>query len=212
VRCSDGDFGELADVVLQPASKRVTHLVVAPHGRPAEARLVPIALLRSGEPGGVELDGAVADVDALDAPRESAYLRLGEAPKQDDRWDTGIEQATALPFLNVDDGFGGAGPIGMGPDMVINYDRVPKGDVEIRRKSSVTSADGHTVGHVDGLVIDDAGGALTHVVLEHGHLWGKREVSIPIADVAGVRSDEVLLGLTKDEVGALEQVKPHPNT
>ena len=101
-------------------------------------------------------------------------------------------------------------PIDADPHVIVSYDRVPKGEVELRRKSAVISADGHGVGHVDGLVIDDAGGQLTHVVLEHGHLWGKREVTIPIADVEAVRTDEVVLGLTKDQVGALEHVKAHP--
>src|SRR5687768_6588660 len=91
VRCTDGDFGELADVVLEPASKRVTHLVVAPHGRPGDARLVPILLLRSGEPGaGMQLDGAVAEVEALEAVHESTYLPLGETAEPDAAWDKGI--------------------------------------------------------------------------------------------------------------------------
>jgi hypothetical protein len=41
-------------------------------------------------------------------------------------------------------------------------------------------------------------------VLEHGHLWGKREVVIPIGAVARVGTDEVVLTLSKDEVGSLE--------
>ena len=96
----------------------------------------------------------------------------------------GIEEAILQPYLTADYyGVGGVGPIDGDPHVVVSYDRVPKGDVEIRRMSTVISADGQPVGHVDGLVIDDAGGQLTHVVLEHGHLWGKREVTIPIADV-----------------------------
>ena len=115
------------------------------------------------------------------------------------------------PYLTSDYyGVGGVGPLDVDPHVVVSYDRVPKGDVEIRRKSAVISADGHPVGDVDGLVIDDAEGQLTHVVLEHGHLWGKREVSIPIADIDEVRTDQIVLGLTKDQIGALEQVKSQP--
>ena len=213
VRCDDGDVGELVDVVLEPASKRVTHLVVSPHGRPDDARLVPIALLRRGaRERGVQLDGSLADVEALEAVHESAYLQVGEEPLPDDgKWEPGIEQVGPLPFLAADSVTGGLGPpLEVDPHVVVSYDRVPKGEVEIRRKSLVISADGHGVGHVDGLVIDDADGQLTGVVLEHGHLWGKREVTIPIADVAGVRTDEIVLGLTKQQVGALEHVKARP--
>jgi hypothetical protein len=31
IRCSDGEFGELADVVVDPTTKRVTHVVARPH-------------------------------------------------------------------------------------------------------------------------------------------------------------------------------------
>jgi uncharacterized protein YrrD len=84
-----------------------------------------------------------------------------------------------------------------------SYDRIPKGDVEIRRASPVTSSDEHHLGHVDGFVVDGEG-QITHLVLEHGHLWGKREVVIPIGAVASVGTDSVVLSLSKDEVGRLE--------
>jgi hypothetical protein len=43
-------------------------------------------------------------------------------------------------------------------------------------------------------------------VLEHGHLWGRHEIAIPIGAVAAVEDDAVELSLTKAEVGALERV------
>ena len=87
----------------------------------------------------------------------------------------------------------------------MHYDRVPKGEVEIRRKSLVSSSDGHVLGHVDGFVVDDSQ-HISHVVLEHGHLWGKHEVAIPIGAVAEVEDDAVTLSLSKAEVGDLERV------
>jgi hypothetical protein len=40
---------------------------------------------------------------------------------------------------------------------------------------------------------------VTHILLDEGHLWGKRQVAIPIGAVADF-SDGVRLSLTKDEV------------
>jgi uncharacterized protein YrrD len=88
------------------------------------------------------------------------------------------------------------------------YDRVPKGEVEIRRASAVASVDGHDLGQVDGFVVD-AEGQITHVVLERGHLWGRREVTIPIGAVATVATDAVTLSLSKEEVGSLPSVRVH---
>jgi hypothetical protein len=47
--------------------------------------------------------------------------------------------------------------------------------------------------------------AVTHVLLDEGHLWGKKRVAIPIGAVTGV-NDGVRLGLAKDEVRDLPSV------
>jgi len=113
----------------------------------------------------------------------------------------------ALPYYQGPDAIG-LEPIAYDDLVTRAYDRIPKGDVEIRRASPVTSSDGHHLGHVDGFIVateDHIG----HLVLEHGHLWGKREVVIPIGAVARVETDAVVLTLSKDEVGALESHRVH---
>ena len=72
----------------------------------------------------------------------------------------------------------------------------------------MTSADGHDLGEVDGFVVDSEE-QITHFVLERGHLWGRRDVTIPIGAVATVETDAVTLSLSKDEVGALPSVRVH---
>jgi hypothetical protein len=96
-------------------------------------------------------------------------------------------------------------PISLDEHVTDVYDRVPKDTIEIRRASDVHSSDGHHLGHVDGFIVDGEE-RITHLVLEHGHLWGKRELTIPISAVATIKSDEVQLGLTKDQVGALQSI------
>lgn len=204
VRCSDGPCGELADIVIDPLTRRVTHLVVQGSERREEARLVPIELARAAEQGdeAIELACSVADVLACEVIRESAYLRLGELPTAGPAWDVGVEDPYALPYYESVDDFFGVGPTDTDPHAVWQFDRVPKGDVEIRRASSVWSADGHDVGHVDGFIVEDSQ-HIVAFVLEHGHLWGRSEVVIPITAVAGIETDRVTLTLTTDQVGEL---------
>ena len=208
VRCTDDAFGELADVVIDPTTRRVTHLVVQPR-KTDPARLVPIERARGGEEadGTIVLDGTVAEIGQLERVREAAYLRLGEFPVEDPDWEVGIEEMLAQPYYEGLDALG-AQPIAYDDHVMWQYDRIPKGDVEIRRASPVTSADGHHLGHVDGFMVD-ANDHIGHLVLEHGHLWGKREVVIPIGAVARVETDAVVLTLSKDEVGALESHRVH---
>jgi len=207
VRCTDDTFGELADVVIDPISERLTHLVVRPRDQESQAaRLVPIELAEaSEEKSEISLHGTVEEVNRLEPVHEFAYLRLGEAPVEDPDWDVGVEDVLAMPYYEAD-------PLGPNPNYEPNvgmtYDRVPKGEVEIRRSSAVTSADGHDLGHVDGFLVDGEG-QITHFILERGHLWGRREITIPIGAVAKVETDAVTLSLSKDEVGALPSVRVH---
>jgi sporulation protein YlmC with PRC-barrel domain len=206
VRCTDGTFGELADVVIDPISRRLTHLVVRPGHEQGQARLVPVELAASRDNGSeVTLDCTVDEVTKLEPVHEYAYLRLGESPVEDPEWDVGVEDVLALPYYEAD-------PYGPSPIYDTNvgmaYDRVPEGEVEIRRASAVASVDGHDLGQVDGFVVD-AEGQITHVILERGHLWGRREVTIPIGAVATVETDAVTLSLSKDEVGSLPSVRVH---
>jgi uncharacterized protein YrrD len=208
VRCTDDAFGELADVVIDPTTRRVTHLVVQPR-KTDPARLVPIERARGGEEadGTIVLDGTVAEIGQLEPVREAAYLRLGEFPVEDPDWEVGIEEMLAQPYYQGLDAVG-AEPIAYDDHVMWQYDRIPKGDVEIRRASPVTSADRHHLGHVDGFLVDSQD-HIGHLVLEHGHLWGKREVVIPIGAVARVETDAVVLTLSKNEVGALESHRVH---
>ena len=50
---------------------------------------------------------------------------------------------------------------------------------------------------------------ISHLVLEHGHLWGQHEVTIPIAAVTEIKNDEVTLVCSKDEVGKLKSFRVH---
>jgi sporulation protein YlmC with PRC-barrel domain len=201
VRCADGDLGELADVVIDPTTRRVSHLVVAPrHQADDRLRLVPVERANASDDAdaAITLDCSIADVEKLETLHEVAYLRLGEFPVADPDWDVGVEDMLALPYYQGLE----AQPMETDPHVTIGYDRIPKGQVEIRRASEVTSADGARLGHVDGFVVDDDD-HISHLVLERGHLWGARDVAIPIGAVASVQTDSVELRLSKDEVGRL---------
>ena len=83
-------------------------------------------------------------------------------------------------------------------------DRVPTGDVQVRRGEHVHATDG-PIGHVQGLVVDPSDHCVTHVLLEKGHLWGKKQVAIPINAVSGI-DDAVRITPSKQEVENLPAV------
>jgi sporulation protein YlmC with PRC-barrel domain len=206
VRCSDGIFGELCDVVVDPRKRRVTHLIVDPPNGHADARLVPVGLARPAETMQPEiaLECTVAEVRDMEPVQEFAYLRVAEFPVEEPEWAVGVQDVFALPYYDTLGS--GLQPVDVDSQHVgLTYDRVPKGAVELRRASAVISEDGREVGHVDGFIVD-GGDYITHLVLQHGHLWGRREVTIPIRAVVRVENDEATLSLTADEVGELDQL------
>jgi sporulation protein YlmC with PRC-barrel domain len=205
VSCVDGAVGELTDVVIDPGTRCLTHLVVRPRDRQEDARLMPIERAGACDGSeGISLECTVAEMSEAEAIQGSAYIRPGELPVVGADWDVGIQEMYPLPE------YGSVGPEILGAGMAMEYDqhvgvsyhRVPKGDVEIRRTSPVTTADGHHLGHVIGFVIDDDE-RITELVLEHGHLWGKRTITLPSSAIDRFETDELVLSLTSDEVGAL---------
>jgi hypothetical protein len=205
VRCADAPFGELADVVVDPISRRVTHVVVEPERQHGRARAVPIAWLRD-ETDGLVLDRTTHEVKALEPVQASEYLRVGQVPALDPEHDIGVESFLALPIYGELDGLGAM--VDYDPHATVIYDRVPKGEVEIRRASAVISADDHVLGSVDGFVVG-RDGAIGDLVLERGHLWGHREVVVPYGAVARVENDAVRLSITKEAVGHLPVRRLH---
>jgi sporulation protein YlmC with PRC-barrel domain len=193
----EGEIGVLADLVVDPASRRVTHLVVQANHHAALARLVPIELA-TGEDladGRLSLRCSTHELRRLPEVRELAYARLYDFPVEDPDWDVGITEVLALPGRGNPDVE--LNPTAEPPAMI--YDRIPKGEVELRRGSPVVTADGRRVGRVTGLVADDDD-HITAVVLRRGWLHRPRELTIPARAVARVETDAVTLRLAKREL------------
>jgi sporulation protein YlmC with PRC-barrel domain len=202
VECSNGRAGEIGDVVVDPRTRVLTHLVLVPHHRHSEARLVPIGDVSPDESSGHPMiDCTVEDLNRYPFTEERVFVALTAPIETEEGWDVGVERVLAMPYFTADYGIGD-----IDENAVIAYDRIPKDEVEIRRTSAVTTSDGHHAGSVDGFVVDDTD-HITHVVLHHGHLWGKREVAIPIGLVARVGNDEISLRVTKDEVEELPDMR-----
>jgi hypothetical protein len=86
---------------------------------------------------------------------------------------------------------------------------VPVGETEVRRGEHVHALDGE-IGHVQGFLVTPDGHQVTHVLLQEGHLWGRKEVAIPISAVTGVDAG-IRLNLTKKQVEKLPPAHP-PST
>lgn len=188
---SDGYRGEVLAVVVDPAARTVTHLVVEPHGRAGLARLVPLELaeLAGAEPGPIPLRCTEAEFMSLEPAEETLAEFVPGYPDPvqllPPGWrDTGGPTADGGTILRI-------------PEKE-TVDIVPPGEVEERRGDHVHASDGD-VGHLRGLRIDPGSRRVTHVLVREGHVWGHQDVDIPAEMVAGF-GDGIRLSVTRQQV------------
>jgi sporulation protein YlmC with PRC-barrel domain len=196
--CADGVCGEVSRVVVDPVARALTHLVVEPKGRQGLGRLVPIGLVDAAD-GGIRLRCTLAEFENLDPAEETQFV-----PGTRGYAAYGPEQVLSWPYSSLGGGVGVEGGTVTGVSETVTYDTVPVGEVAVRRGERVHATDGD-IGQVDGLVIDPRNHQVTHVLLQEGHLWGRKEVAIPISAVTGV-DDGIRLNIAKHEVQDLPPV------
>jgi sporulation protein YlmC with PRC-barrel domain len=188
VSCSDGPCGEVRGLIVEPGTQAVTHLVVDPKHR-GRGRLVPVDLVDAAVRE-ITLRCTRAEFDKLDPAEETDQLPTG-----------GGDQV-----YNPD--MGAMGTIGASLNSanlrlfdgakVTTYDTVPVGEVDVCRDDPVCATDG-VIGRIQGLVIDPGSHHVSHIVLAEGHLWGSKDVAIPISAVTKV-GDVMRLTMSKQEV------------
>jgi sporulation protein YlmC with PRC-barrel domain len=201
VRCSDGDCGAVKRVVVDPVAETITHLVVEPHHRQGLGKLVPVDLAQPAADGGVNLSCTLEQFEQLDWAEETQFV-----PGTRGYEEYGPEQVLSWPYYGVKGGQSGgvSGANVPWTSETVTYDSVPSGEVEVRRGEPVYATDG-PIGKVHGLVMDPASHRVSHVLLAEGHLWGHKDVAIPISAVDNV-DDGIKLRITKQEVEDLPAV------
>jgi hypothetical protein len=197
--CSDGACGEVRRLVIDPATERVTHLVIQPeHGREG-ARLVPSDLVDSTS-GQVRLRCTLAEFDRLDHAEER-----DQAEGLDGVGDGG-SLGDGLIYDASGEAYAPSGQAGALIDLghqpshhrTIVEDVVPLGETQVRPGDRVHAVDGE-IGRVRGFLADPGTDQVTHVLLQEGHLWGHKDIAIPVSAVTEIDAG-VRLNITKQQV------------
>lgn len=201
--CSDGTCGEVTRVIVDPVAEAVTHLVIAPGHRRDIGRLVPLELIEVTA-GQIRLRCTQEEFGNLEPAEETRFIPgtssyAGYTPAQVGYW----------PRYGLGTGTGMSTGLSENVPQSVTYDTIPPGETDVRRGDRVQATDGG-IGRVQGLVIDRRSRHVTHVLLQEGHLWGRKEVAIPVGAVTSTR-DGIQLNLSKQEVQDLPPVDiDHP--
>lgn len=188
VSCADGVCGTLSRVVADPVARVLTHLIVQPRRGHAPARLVPLDLVESAADE-IRLNCTSAEFDRLDPLEQTRFIA--------DDMNVPDYRTTDVVFWPYFSYRGARGDL-------VTSDTIPVGEVEVQRGEHVHATDGQ-IGQVGGLVIDPDSHRVTHVLLQEGHLWGRKDVVIPISAVSRV-ADRIEVNLSKQQVQDLPPV------
>ncbi len=190
VICSDGKEGKSTAVVVDPATKVVTHVAVVEksllHG---EERLVPIERVEKTDRDTIHLSCTMEDVLKMPAFTSTRYLELenGEAG-----------YAYSAPYMSMHGDFYGVQP----QYTTVTDQLLPEGKVAVQRGMLVEALDG-LVGEVGELLIDPQTRQVSHFLLMKGHLWGKKEVAIAVSEIERGDEDTVYLKIDKAAIERL---------
>ena len=194
--CTDGVGGKVTCVVIDPLARAVTHLVVEPKHRHGAARLVPLDLV-DATTGEIRLRCSLAEFEKLDPAEQTRFLP-GTAgyPGYDPK------QMLIMPYYSISMAQAYCDP------MTVKYNAVPLDEVEVRRGDHVHATDGR-IGRVQGLILFPDSHHVSHVLLQEGHLRGRKDVAIPIGAVMSINADGIRLNITKQQVQDLPPVDIH---
>ena len=171
--CTDGPCGQVRCVVVDPVAREVTHIVVETKHRKGLGRLVPLDLFDAAGDQ-VTLTCDLAAFEDLEVAEQVQFM-----PRSVGYTTYEPQETLTLPYY----GLGLAAVTAAdNPAQVVTHDALPLGEVGVHRGDCVHATDGE-IGMVKGLVIERLSHHVTHVLLQEGHLWGRRDVAIPISAV-----------------------------
>jgi len=191
VLCQDKVCGHTVSVVLNPVTEVVTHFVVEEKEAPHVQRLVPIDEIFESTPHAVHLR---CDIDALHKMKpfvEVEYIK-SNIPQYIVTHDMYYIQPVVIPDEKS--------------EIAVKHYSISPHELPIDRGAYVHSADNHHVGKVDEFLVDQASGHITHLIMREGHLWGQKDVSLPVGEIEHIEENHIYLKLDKKKVGELPTI------
>jgi sporulation protein YlmC with PRC-barrel domain len=202
VNCSDGFCGELSRIVLDPQARKATRLVVDPEHRHEPGRLVPLRFVDEAA-GEIRLRCTIAEFESFE---QADVLDLAPDEYQGGYGSDAVEGYGNVGSMGVGGSISGMG-IGQGLGhgrRAVSHENLRPNEAAVRHGDRVHATDGE-IGKLEGFRIDPGDQELTHLLLQEGHIWGRKEVAVPISAVTEL-DDGIRLNLSKQQVEDLPPV------
>jgi hypothetical protein len=203
VEYTDGVFGRSVFVLIDPVHNQLSHLVVKENLSPNTEYIVPVDFVTETLADTIRLRCTKAELEKMDPFLQTQFIQ---------------EKMPEL-FTSYGGGMYGMGSLYYMPYTTLettvyekeDVQQIPPGEFTVRCGTHVEATDGF-VGKVDEFVINPETGSITHLVMREGHLWGKKDVIIPLSAVSPMgksSQDTVFLKLDKHQLESLPTFPIH---
>jgi len=200
VECTDGVCGRSAYVLINPVIDKVTHLVVKEDASPNTEYVVPVDIVAETTADTIRLHCSKAELEKMKPFIKTTFIEekvpvrnLGYYGRM-----YGMGTFYYWPYVTTD----------RTEKVPVEDQQIPPGELALQRGTRVEATDGY-VGKVDEFVVNPENGHITDLVMREGHLFGKKEVTIPLSAIGDTHEDTVFLKLDKAQIESLPTFPLH---
>jgi hypothetical protein len=200
VECTDGVCGRSEYVLINPVVDQVTHLVVKEDSSPNTEYIVPVDVVSATVADTIRLSCSKAELEKMNPFIKTTFIEE-KLPDRNFNYPGGMYGGGSYFYL----------PYVTSETMVqvpVEHQQIPPGELAVQRGTRVEATDGY-VGKVDEFVVNPENGHITHLVMREGHLWGQKDVIIPLSAMGEPREDTVFLKLDKHQIESLPTFPVH---
>ena len=198
VECTDGVCGRSVFVLIDPVADQVTHLVVKEDVSNTEY-IVPVDFVAETIADTIRLRCNKAKLEKMHPFIKTKFMEEKVPNSNFGSGGTyGLGSYYYLPYVNSE----------IPVYEAVEQQQIPPGELAVSRGTRVQATDGF-VGKVDEFVVNPKNGHITHLVMREGHLWGEKDVIIPLSAMGNTHKDTVFLKLDKHQVESLPTFPLH---
>lgn len=201
VECKDGVCGRSEFVLINPVNAQVTHLVVKENSSGNKEYIVPVDKVAETIADTVRLCLNKAELEKMEPFIETRFIKWDPPDRSNVGWERGMYGLGTyyyMPYNTIDER----------AYEPVKIQNVPKGELALHRGTRVEATDGY-IGNIDEFIVDPKNSQITHLVMREGHLWGKKDVIIPVSAIDKTYEDIVFLNLDKRKIEALPAIPVH---
>ena len=192
VECTDGVCGLSVYVLIDPVSDQVVHVVVKETITNMEY-IVPVDVISATIADTIRLSCSKAELEKMPMFIQTEFV-----------------QEKVLDYAGYMGGTSGMGPYFYMPYVTSEvrvplskeHKQIPPGELAIHRGTRIEATDGY-VGKVDEFVVNPENGHISYLVMREGHLWGDKNVIIPVSAMEDNGDDTVFLNINKHQIESL---------